>query len=581
MEYKLIESEYDIDDLTLTQRILTNRGIKLEDIDHYLHTDDNDILDPLLLDNMETGAKMLVKAIKDEAKVMIIVDADCDGYTSASLLYNYLYDLFPHTVSKNFSYFLHDEKEHGINIEDVPEDIKLLIVPDAGSNDLTEHKILKDRGCNVLVIDHHDSDVISTDACIINNQLCDYPTKSLSGVGIVYKFCCYIDQLLNITKADKYLDLVALGMIADMSDLRDFETRRLITKGLDTINNLFFKEMVERQDYSLKGEYTPMSIAFYIAPYVNAMVRMGTLEEKTILFESMIDSKAYDQVKSTKRGSKGETETRVVQAVRTCINVKNRQKRERDQQAELIEYIIETQHLLDHKLLVIKLERSVNKNLTGLIANELVATYGRPTLLLNKVIKDGEIFWAGSGRNVDNSKITDLRTWLKSSGYFELVEGHPSAFGVEISDSKFDDFIKYSDEELKDMDFNPCYKVDAIMLGYQLDYNEIMKIANLKPFWGQKIDEAKIAIENLTLHSNNIVLFSADKNPTIKISLPNNISAIKFKSSKEEYKALRGTYGSVKVNLIVRCDLNVYNGNVSPQLMIEDYEIINSSLYDF
>ena len=91
---------------------------------------------------------------------------------------------------------------------------------------------MKKAGVDVLVIDHHEADYISSDACIINNQLCDYPTKSLSGVGMVYKFCSYIDELLNVDYADQFLDLVALGMVADMMDLRDFETRHLITRGL-------------------------------------------------------------------------------------------------------------------------------------------------------------------------------------------------------------------------------------------------------------------------------------------------------------------------------------------------------------
>jgi single-stranded-DNA-specific exonuclease len=92
---------------------------------------------------------------------------------------------------------------------------------------------------------------------------------------MVYKFCSYIDELLNVDYADQFLDLVALGLIADMMDLRDYETRHLIIKGLSNIRNPYFKGMVEKQAYSLKGEITPVGVAFYIAPYVNATVRMG------------------------------------------------------------------------------------------------------------------------------------------------------------------------------------------------------------------------------------------------------------------------------------------------------------------
>lgn len=80
------------------------------------------------------------------------------------------------------------------------------------SNDYEQHKELSEKGIDVLVIDHHEAERISEYACVINNQLCDYPTKSLSGVGMVYKFCQLIDKMLGKNIIDNYLDLVALGM---------------------------------------------------------------------------------------------------------------------------------------------------------------------------------------------------------------------------------------------------------------------------------------------------------------------------------------------------------------------------------
>jgi single-stranded-DNA-specific exonuclease len=129
--------------------------------------------------------------------------------------------------------------------------------------------------------------------------------------------------------ADYILDLVALGMIADMMDMRDFETKHLITRGLEDIHNPFFAGMVEKNAYQLK-EITPTGVAFYVAPYVNATVRMGTQEEKRIMFEAMLDFKAYDMVDSTKRGCKGQKERLVDQAIRNCTNIKSRQTKARD-----------------------------------------------------------------------------------------------------------------------------------------------------------------------------------------------------------------------------------------------------------
>jgi single-stranded-DNA-specific exonuclease len=92
---------------------------------------------------------------------------------------------------------------------------------------------------------------------------------------MVYKFCCYIDELLNVDYAENFVDLVALGMIADMMDMRDFETKHLINIGLENVRNPYFNAMVKKNEFSLGTNLTPIGIAFYVAPYVNATIRMG------------------------------------------------------------------------------------------------------------------------------------------------------------------------------------------------------------------------------------------------------------------------------------------------------------------
>ena len=99
-------------------------------------------------------------------------------------------------------------------------------------------------------------------------------------------------------------------MIADVMDLRDFETKRIIDIGLAHITNPFFQTMVLKQEYSLKGEITPIGIAFYVVPFVNAVARIGKQQEKLLIFESLLDYKGNEMIPSTKRGCKGQEETR-------------------------------------------------------------------------------------------------------------------------------------------------------------------------------------------------------------------------------------------------------------------------------
>ena len=579
MEYQLIAPRIPPGGLlTAVEQVLANRGIAPENVEHYLNTTDEDILSPMLIMNIEEGVKVLIQAIARGDKVLIQIDSDCDGYTSAAALINYLNRLFPGFVQSNIYYRIHSGKQHGILLETVPDDVKLVIAPDSSSNDYEVHQALKARGVNVLVIDHHEADQISENAVIINNQLCDYPTKSLSGVGMVYKFCSYMDELLNVDYADDYLDLVALGMVADMMDLRDYETRHLITRGLQNIRNPYFKGMVDKQAYSLKDGLSPIGVAFYIAPYVNATIRMGTQEEKLMLFESMLDYRGYELVPSTKRGCKGQQETRVEQACRNCTNIKSRQTKARDAALENIERIIEEKNLLNNKILAIKLDTfEADKNLTGLIANQLMAKYQRPVLLLNKT-EDG---WEGSGRGYDKSKFDNLREFLKESDLVLYAEGHANALGVGIADINFNQFIEYSNQALADFDFTPCYKVDFIFYGDDFRGNDIVEIAELKSLWGQGVEEPLVAIEHINIHNGNVVLMSPDKSPTLKITLPNGTSLIKFKSSQEEYEKLHSETGCVTINVVGKCERNIWNGIVSPQIIIEDYEIVGEQKYYF
>ena len=579
MEYQLIVPRIPLDrELTAVEQVLANRGISPENVNHYLETTDADILDPKLVMNMQKGVQMLISHIAQNDKVLIQIDSDCDGYTSAAALINYLNCLFPGFVQNNVYYRIHSGKQHGIVVDTVPQDVKLVIAPDSSSNDYDEHAALAQRGVDVLVIDHHEADAISENACIINNQLCDYPTKSLSGVGMVYKFCSYIDELLNVDYADQFLDLVSLGMVADMMDLRDFETRHLITRGLENIRNPYFKGMIDKQSYSLKDGITPIGVAFYIAPYVNATIRMGTQEEKLMLFESMLDYRGYELVPSTKRGCKGQTETRVEQACRNCTNIKNRQTKARDAALENIERIIKEKNLLENKILAIKLDTfSADRNLTGLIANQLMAKYQRPVLLLNKT-EDG---WEGSGRGYDKSKFDNLREFLKDSELVMYAEGHANALGVGITDENFVNFINYSNSELAEFDFTPCYKVDFIFCGSDFRGSDIVEIAELKSLWGQGVDEPFVAIERINVYGGNVTLMSPDKSPTLKITLPNGTSLIKFKSSQEEYEKLYSEVGCITINVVGKCERNIWNGTVTPQIIIEDYEIVGEQKYYF
>ena len=555
MEYQLKKSllplEFDRD-YTAVERIFMNRGMSPEKVQHYLEVNEKDLLNPELLNHMKDGAKILMQHIAANDKIFVLIDVDCDGMTSSAALINYLNMLFPAYTQSKIKYYMNEGKIHGIRADTVPDDIKLVICPDSSSNNYEDHKILRDRGCDILVLDHHLAERESADAIIINNQMCDYPNKTLSGVGIVFKFCQYLDSLLGTKYAKEILDLTAVGIIADMMDLRNFETRYIVNQGLSHFRNPFLKELAEHNDYSISkaGGLSPFAVGWYIAPQINAVVRSGTNTERMIVFKSMLEFNSYDQVPSTKRLCKGQYEALVTQAVRTCVNIKNRQTKIRDSVYATIDKIIKDKELLNNKIIAVKLDKNneIDRNLAGLVANEFVATYNHPILILSEVDTDGEIRWEGSGRGTNSIDFNDFKGFLDNSGFINWAEGHSNAFGASISDQNFDNFIEYSNKELSSCDFRNIYLVDLIFDFFNFKAFDIISIAELNKIWGQGLEKPLIAIEHIEVTEDNLTLMSPNKSPTLKIKLPNGVELIKFKFSLDLISDI-STSGLVDVSI--------------------------------
>ena len=211
--------------------------------------------------------------------------------------------------------------------------------------------------------------------------------------------------------------------------------------------------------------------------------------------------------------------------------------------------------------------------------------YKKPTMVLNYYVEEDGASgrWSGSARNVSRSEeFPNFREFVLESQMAEYAEGHASAFGVSFTETALP-FISYSNDILKNVDFSPEYKVDFIYDANESVYlgDDVLTIASLNKYWGQGFEEALIAIKNIKITPNNLTLMSKDKNPTLKISLPNGVDLIKFRSSQEEYEKLCPEPSKAYyITAIGKCAKNEWGGNVTPQILLEEYEI-NEINYDF
>jgi len=604
MKFKLINPPNE--NYSAMEQVFINRGLTPKEIQHYLHLSDDDINDPIVFgeDLLYNAAAALRDAIENCQTTCMIVDCDCDGYTSSAIMMNYIYDLDPDYATKHVCCFMHEGKQHGLSdcfAQICQRNPGLVIIPDAGSNDVTFLKQFEEMGVKVIILDHHEveeQDFWRTEKheglFLINSQSPQYPNKELSGAGVVWQFCRYLDKVWGYNYADWYLDLVALGLDGDMMSLKSPETRWLIFKGLvpDNIHNPFIYEMWQKNKFKLGDFPTAWGATFYIVPLVNAITRSGTMEEKSLIFQSMLKFKALEEVPSTKRGHKaGETETIVAQAVRTCTNVKNRQTRAEDAGIELVTHLIEENHMMDHKVLLFLLEpNQIKAEIRGLVANKLMARYQRPCCMLTRVDKDGLISYQGSARGCDAVGITEFKDICASTGVVDYTIGHQGAFGLGITAGKNDEnegevfgeniyqFLEKTDEILKDMPNEPIYYVDYLWRPADVDPQAILDIANMDKYWGKDMQPALVAIKGLQITKSQLTMMASN---TMKITLPNGVAMIKFRTPDEEYDKLYSENGYVEVNVVAECNANEWMGNVSPQLMIKDMEIVGGCAYVF
>ena len=562
-----------------------NRGISTpQKQKEWLKADWENTYDWLDLDDMDKMQKAcyaLAEVIGNNGRVQVLTDCDCDGYTSAAIIMNYLYSRVPEWAEKYLSWILHDGKQHGLLDVMDKIDCDLVIVPDAASNDWQQQmELTVKRNTQVIILDHHEINDIetvdSTPAIVINVQNSVYPNKSLTGAGVAYRFIsAFEDIIVHGNQPEEFMDLCALGNVGDMADYRESEIRAIVNIGFSNIKNPFMYEICKKHEYTLnkRNGINYLSMAFAVVPFINAMTRSGTPEEQEMVFKGMLTQYAFDKVPSSKRGESGIEVYRYQEAVVTAERVKRRQDKITNETVELLDKRIQEQHLTDNAILLLLCEPDeVETNIAGLVANKLQAKYQHPTLVLRrtKTKDDKEYFYRGSGRNYSHCPLEDMRGLCESTGLVEYAAGHSGAFGLSLAESNIDAFIQKTNELYKDVDFTPVYWVDFIWKPSNLNAATILEIAELD-IWGQEMPQSTVVIEDIPLSAENVQLLGLAKgNPTLKVEC-NGIEFMKFKSSEDEYEQFiqPNTY----LTVVGTCSKNVWQDVVKPQIMIDDFEL--------
>lgn len=534
---------------------------------------------------MESAEKLLHTTIEHNYKITILFDCDIDGYTSGSIMYQVLFNL-----NCNVDYILHDKKQHGLD-KNTMEIIyqkkpRLLIIPDAGSSDYEQINELLDNNINVLILDHHElanginlqfypkeiynmcTDSISV---IINNQLEEcVKDKAMTGVGITYKFVEYLEQMGYKVRAKDYLDLVALGMIGDVFDATQLQSRYLVFQGIEQINckfnkNKFIKYLFNKKNIDNKCDM--IIIAFNFVPLLNALIRFGTMEEKECLVRALNNS---DEVITTKIIGRGICNISIQEYVfRTCEHYKNKQKEETNKATKSLEKQI-SQYKLNNNPVIVCNSSNINEAITGLVAIKISSKYNKPCLLLhdNKEDKINK-YYSGSGRGNNNGKIKKLKNFLEETNLFDELAGHQNAFGVKIQQDKIPLLFEYFKNTELSTEIEPT-QIDSVLNIDFINSFFINQLLNYQYLWGCGVHEPKF-----------VTTFELDVN---SVKQCGDGSSIQFYKNKIKYcyfnvpqgtlETILNSNKSLKCEFLIKFNKNSFLGRIENQVIIEDINIL-------
>ena len=390
----------------------------------------SELSDPFLLRNIEAGAARLRQAIVGHEEIVVLGDYDVDGVSSTALLVSVLrrFGLNPRFVVPRRM-----EDGYGLSRSAIDRALEggkpaLFVALDCGTNSLDEVAYLVGLGVDVLVVDHHRSKEKSLDQGILINPHVvegdeDEPWRNLCTVGLVFKLA---HGLLKLLRADNnpiafevklrdYLDLAALGTVADLVPLRA-ENRIIARQGLrilQTTRRPGLRALMQVAGVKTENEIMPVDISFRLGPRINAS---GRLADAALSVELMLS----------------EDEKFCFETARQ-LDAFNRERQDIERQiTEEAEQMIETK-FSDWPGIVLYGD-NWHPGVVGIVAGRVSRKYNRPCVVLGN---EGDLA-KGSGRSVDGVSLVDVLGLCAE--HLTSWGGHPMAVGVSLKKPQLDAF---------------------------------------------------------------------------------------------------------------------------------------------
>jgi single-stranded-DNA-specific exonuclease len=531
---------------SLINKLFISRGIiERSEVRRFIQADLNELHDPYLLKDMDRAINKIDDVIRKRDKIVIYGDYDVDGVTSTSILYRALKKLGAHV-----SYYIPDRMNEGYGINKDALDYinslatKLIITVDCGISAVEEVEYVKSLGMEIIITDHHECKDIIPDSIVINPKRsdCSYPFKSLAGCGVAFKLVQALWKRYNLSGVDDFLDLAAIGTIADIVDLKG-ENRIIAKNGINKISDskkCGIKAMKAITD--IDKNITSSNIAFQIAPRINAIGRLRDAKIAVELFTTNDYDKALQIAKYLDQENK------------------KRQKIEEEILNEAL-FKIHNEVDLKHDRVIVLSSPNWHIGVVGIVASRIVEKFNRPTILICEEGEQGR----GSGRSIEGFDLFD--NLYRCNDILLKFGGHELATGLTIRIDKVEELRKKLNELAEKISLE--YFLSKIEIDLKvnpedisLDTAEILK--GFEPF-GCGNPAPTFYMEQLSVLSKRGV---GNRDQHLKLALEKDghrLNGISFNGSKDY---LQKDWDLVDVAFNI--DINDWNNTKSVQLIIKD-----------
>ncbi len=449
-------------------RLLLRKGFATADeIEAFLHPRLKSLSDPFLLPNMETAVARIFAALDRRERIVLFGDYDVDGVTSLALLAE---TLRAYGAAPDLFLPLRMEEGYGLSRESVERCVEqfhpqLLIALDCGTSSTAEIVDLRQRGVDVIVLDHHEPKSALPECVAIVNPKTDpaSPFHYFCSAGIVFKLC---HALLKTRAIDfdlkSRLDLVALGTVADIVPLRD-ENRTLVQRGALEIartNRLGLKKLI--QVSGVKPPIFTEDIGYRLGPRLNAAGRLSTAEKSLRLLLTQDESEAAE--------------------LAVFLDKQNRERQDVEKRIfAAAEEKIAKEFDPARDAAIVVYDRGWHAGVLGIVASRIAHKYHRPAIVIGF---DESRVGKGSGRSIEGFNLVQALT--RCADKIDKFGGHEMAAGLTIQEASVDRFAEQfrqiARELLSDDDLQPRLQIDHEITFAELNFDFLGWHEMLQPF---------------------------------------------------------------------------------------------------